>query len=88
MNRTAFGLFIGVAAVFGGIYLYKKYGKGKQKQRVGTVAGLVLGKKIGATTGALVAGPVGGIIGTIIGGATGAIIAESEFSSPALRLET
>ncbi|MBI4403779.1 MAG: hypothetical protein HY537_06445 [Deltaproteobacteria bacterium] len=75
MNRALLGLGLGLAAVIGGIYLYKKYG-GKQNKLLTSVAAVVLGDKVGEIAGFHLAGPAGAVAGAIAGAVGGAVLSD------------
>lgn len=73
MARTLLSLVFGAATVAGGIYLYKKYGRGRKKEIIATVTGVVLGDKVGGITGYMVGGPAGAIVGSVMGAVAGSV---------------
>lgn len=79
MFRTFFSLALGAATVAGGIYLYKKYGRGRRKEIVAQITGVVLGDKLGGITGYAVGGPAGAIVGSVVGALTGSVVTEQYF---------
>lgn len=80
MNKHLLSIGFGIAVVIGGIYLYQKYGRGKQKDIVKKVGGTYLGNKIGEIAGLHLAGPAGAIVGSVVG-AVGAAIATENMPS-------
>lgn len=85
MVRLLFRVGFGAATIAGGVYLYKQYGRGKRREVIAHVTGVVLGEKIGEITGYAVGGPIGAVVGSIAGAVSGAMIAEDRLLLEAAR---